>query len=407
MEQLINNLLEHEQLRANAINMIASENRTSPLVRVMMASDLAHRYSAELYGGTGSIRRIMDLCKKLIQELFQAVYVLITPLSGNLAVLAAMLGLTKPEDRVAKVFGEDGGYPLNLRAFNRVGLKLPFNHTTRTIDVDLSRNPLLQTPPSIIMLGQSVFTHPHPVQAFNKMMEEHSLKIPIVFDGSHVLGLIAGKQFQDPLGEGADILLGSTHKSFFGPQGGLLVSNNQKIFKKVERFGGFTQGSHILVDNMHPNRIGALAIASLELLEFGKDYAAQIVKNSQALAKQFHYKGLPVKGDKVGFTQSHQVLLDYPQQTAFKIKNKLESIGIMTDALLRFGTSEVTRLGMKEPEMKVIADIITDCIQENRQVEKLIKQIKNLNQTFQTVQFTFDIREYASVRNLIKSYFPY
>ncbi len=404
MEKLINNLLDHEQLRTNALNMVASENRTSPLVRIMMASDLAHRYSDQLYGGTNFIRRIMEICVEVLQELFKAKYVLITPLSGNLAVLSAVLGLTKIEERIAKIFHEDGGYPLNLRAFNRIGVKLPFDHEKRTINFDLSENVLLQTPPAIIMLGQSVFTHPHPVQAFRTFLNTHSLDIPIIFDGSHVLGLIAGHQFQDPLREGADALLGSTHKTFFGPQGGIVVSNNQKIFNKIKRFGGFTQGSHILIDNLHPHRVAALAMAGLELLEFGKEYATQVVKNSQALAQEFHRNGLPVKGTKVNFTQSHQVLLDYPQKTAFKIKNKLESIGIFTDALLRFGTSELTRLGMKEAEMKEIAHIISDCIQENLHHQKLIKQIKDLSQTFQKVQYTFDMTEYPSIKNLVKNY---
>ena len=349
----------------------------------------------------------MELCKTAIQKLFHAQFVLITPLSGNLAVLSAVLGLTKPGGLIAKVFNEDGGYPLNLRNFNRLGLKLPFDHIKRNIDVDRSRDAIRKTPPSIIMLGQSIFTHPHPVKAFRELIVDKLPKTPLVFDGSHVLGLIAGKQFQDPLGEGADILLGSTHKTFFGPQGGLLVSNNRKVLRKVARVGGFTQGSHTLVDNLHQHRVGALAVATLELLEYGKDYAAQVVKNSQALAKHFDKKGLPVKGSMVGFTKSHQVLLDYPQNAAFNIKNKLESIGVITDALLRFGTSETTRLGMKEPEMKLIAEIIADCIQENQQFEKLIKRAEELNQQFQSVQYTFDITEYSSLKQLIKRYFPF
>jgi len=397
--------LDHENLRANGINMIVSENRTSPLVRLMMASDLAHRYSDELYGGTSFIRRIMDLCTQTLQKLFNAKYVLITPLSGNLAVLSAVIGLTKPGEIIAKVFGEDGGYPLDLNALNRVGLKLSFDHDSRTINVDRSKNAITQTPPALIMLGQSMFTHPHPVLELRKLIEEHSLQSPLVFDGSHVLGLIAGKQFQDPLQEGADMLLGSTHKTFFGPQGGLIVSNNRKIFKKVERFGGFTQGSHILVDNLHLHRIAALTIAGLELLEFGKEYATQVIRNSQALAKQLHHTGLPLKGSTVGFTQSHQVLLDYPQQIAYKIKNKLESLGLFTDVLLRFGTSEITRLGMKEAEMKQIADLISDVVQENRQLERIKTEILTLSQAFQTVHYTFDITQYSSIRDLIQNFF--
>lgn len=407
LENLLKKLIAHEEFRSKTINMIASENRTSPLVRIMMACDLAHRYSDELYGGTHHIRGIMEFCQTVLQKLFNAPYVLTSPISGNFAVLSAVLGLTKPGGLVAKVFSEDGGYPLNLTAFNRLGLKLPFDTVKRTVDIDRSSDAILKTPPSIIMLGQSVFTHPHPVQAFKTFISDKIPKTPLVFDGSHVLGLIAGKKFQDPLREGADVLLGSTHKTFFGPQGGVLLSNNRKLFKKIARVGAFTQGSHTLVDNIHPHRIGALAVAALELQEFGTKYATQVIKNSQALAQQFHKKGLPVKGSNVGFTQSHQVLLDYPQNIAFNIKNKLESIGIITDALLRFGTSEITRLGMKEPEMKEIGNLVADCIQENLQLEKLMKNVEDLTQNFQTVQYTFDISTFSSIQVLIRKYFPF
>lgn len=405
LEKLLNNLLEHEQLRARTINMIASENRTSQLVRCMLCSDLAHRYTDELYGGTQYIRRIVEICEEIMKDLFQAKYVLVTPLSGNFAVLAAVLGLTKPNGLIAKTFSEDGGFPLNLQAFNRLGLKLPFDHEYRTIDLDRSRDAFDITPPTLLMLGQSVLTHPLPVQPFKKLLKEVHLQIPIVYDGSHVLGLIAGHSFQDPLSEGADILLGSTHKTFFGPQGGIVLSNDRRLFKKVARIGGFTQGSHTLVDNIHNHRVAALAIAGLEHLEFGKDYASQIIKNSKALAAQLYNKGLPVKGAKVNFTESHQVLLDYPQKTAFQIKKKLESIGIITDVLLRLGTSELTRLGMKEPEMKEIANLIADCILENLQTEKLINRVVELSSRYQSIHYTFNLANYPTIRHLLQNYF--
>ncbi len=405
LERVINNLLEHENLRKNAINMVASENRASPLVKLMLASDLGNRYSSKFYGGGAHIRRIIDLCEEYLKTLFDAEYVLITPLSGTLAVISCLLGLTEPGAIIAKVSGEDGGFPLKLRAYDRVLLKLPFNSTTQTIDTPLSIDNLLTKPPTLIMLGQSAFTQPHPVIEYKELINENLRDIPLVYDGSHVLGLIAGKQFQDPLKEGADILLGSTHKTFFGPQGGVIVSNSRSHFKKVEKFGGFLQGDHILIDNMHLHRIGALTIATLELLEFGKTYAAQVVKNSKTLAKQLHIQGIPLKGAKVGFTESHQVLLDYPPQTALKIKTKLEKLNLFTDIFLRLGTSEVTRLGMKEAEMKEIANIIADCIHENLKFEKLIKKVKNLSCKFQKVHYTFDLTKFSSIADLIKNYF--
>ncbi|MEX2726365.1 MAG: serine hydroxymethyltransferase, partial [Candidatus Sigynarchaeum springense] len=233
MERLMKALADHETSRKRAINMIASENRTSPLVRMMMASDLAHRYSDELYGGSIHARQIIEACEKILQQLFRAEHVLVTPLSGNFAVLSAVLGLTKPGGVVAKVRGEDGGYPLNIEAFQRSALWLHFDPSARSIDIDASRAELLARPPALVMLGQSVFTHPHPVTEMRELIDRHSLKCPLVFDGSHVLGLIAGGEFQDPLRQGADVLLGSTHKTFFGPQGGVVLSNDRGVFRKI------------------------------------------------------------------------------------------------------------------------------------------------------------------------------
>ncbi len=406
MEDFLKILVEHEHVRKNAINMIASENRASPLVRLMMASDLAHRYSDELYGGSQNARQIIQLCETILRKVFHADHVLVTPISGNLAVLSAVLGLTKYGSTVAKVFAEDGGYPLNLEAFNRKGRKLPFNETIRSIDMNSSEPEMLKNPPALIMLGQSVFTHTHPVKEMRKFIDDHALKSPLVYDGSHVLGLIAGHEFQDPLNEGADLLLGSTHKTFFGPQGGVLLSNNKEVFNKVKRFGDFIHGSLVLIDNMHVHRVAALAVAGLELLEFGKDYAGQVVKNSKALALRLVANGVPVKGKEVGFTQSHQVLLDYEPKVASKIKLKLESIGIFTDSMLRFGTAEMTRLGMKEGDMHQVADLITTCIQEGQSAENLAKEVMELSSQFATIQYTFDLSSFPSIRPLIQSYFP-
>jgi len=387
--------------------MIASENRTSPLVRLMLASDLGHRYSDELYGGSTHARRIIKSCEELLQQLFHVENVLVTPLSGNFAVLAAVLGLTKPGNAVAKVSGADGGYPLNLEAFQRKGKWLHFDHATRSVDMEASRPIVIDDPPALVMLGQSAITHPHPVAEMRKLIDEQSLKCPLVFDGSHVLGLIAGGEFQAPLQQGADVLLGSTHKTFFGPQGGLLLANDKGLFRKIARYGGFTQGSHALVDNMHLHRVGGLAVAALEMLEFGKQYASQVVKNSQALARALHASGIPVKGSAAGFTRSHQVMLDYSQQDAFKIKGKLESVGLITDVLLRLGTSEISRLGMKEPEMKQIASLISGAIREERRGEDLQKEVEELAAAFQTVQYTVDPSAYPTAKALINSYFAF
>ena len=126
----------------------------------------------------------------------------------------------------------------------------------------------------------------------------------IMYDGAHVLGLIAGGQFQQPIEEGADIMMGSTHKTFPGPQGGIILSNvdNEQIIDNAV-FPG-------VVSNHHLHHLLGLGIATAEMLEFGEDYAKQIIKNSQALAQGLYERGFDVLCEDQGFTKSHQVAVD-------------------------------------------------------------------------------------------------
>ena len=198
---------------------------------------------------------------------------------------------------------------------------------------------------------------PHNLRALRKACDEAGALL--AYDGSHVLGLIAGGQFQDPLREGADVILGSTHKSFFGPQGGLLLTNREDLFDRiVERF------TWRVGDNAHWNRIAATAQALLETKAFGKDYARQVVRNAQALGRELEKRDLPVKLAHRGYTKSHQVhLLEAGLIKRWGIDPnefsvRLERNDVIVDSVARIGTNEATRMGAKEPHMERVADLI-------------------------------------------------
>jgi glycine hydroxymethyltransferase len=205
------------------------------------------------------------------------------------------------------------------------------------------------------------------------------------FDGSHVLGLIAGEQFQDPLREGAQALFGSTHKSFFGPQGGILLANKELgELLKEKIYPAF-------VDNAHWNRIAALTLALAEMKNFGKAYATQIVRNSKSLAKALYDYGCPVVCQHLGFTQSHQVIVDYGDyEKGRKIAEKLQHANIITDCAIRFGTCEVTRRGMKETEMLKIAELIKRTVIDSEKPEAIKKNVAKLAIEFQLAKYCFD-----------------
>jgi glycine hydroxymethyltransferase len=298
-------LTDHEKMRGEGINLVVSENMLSQDARNALASDLAGRYCASWYGGSSMARKIVEETEALAAELFDAKYALVLPLSGNICDVAALFAFTQPGDRVAILPFESGE--------------------------DISR-----------------FIH-----------EE----IPdggCAYDGSHVLGLLATKSFQDPLVEGADVLIGSTHKTFPGPQGGLIVTNSEPHFEALRRMLDFDLEEGLgLVDNPHVNRIAALGITIEELLE-DQGYGKRVIENAQALARALDEAGVPVRFKDRGFTESHQVLLDLQMERATELCHALEEVSIFIDIGGRIGTAEVTRRGMGSAEMVEVANLIAE-----------------------------------------------
>ena len=158
--------------------------------------------------------------------------------------------------------------------------------------------------PKLVIFGGSGTIFQEPVAALRPLADE--MGFYIAYDAAHVTGLIASGMFTNPLNDGADILFGSTHKSFPGPQGGFVVSNHYDLIQKV----GNTL-SPSLVTSHHLNRMPALAASILEMKEFGKEYGAQIVKNSKALAHALHEFGFDVQGKNKGYTDSHLILVNF------------------------------------------------------------------------------------------------
>jgi glycine hydroxymethyltransferase len=219
----------------------------------------------------------------------------------------------------------------------------------------------------------------------------------LVYDGAHVLGLIAGGQFQDPLKEGANLLLGSTHKTFFGPQRGVVLGSvADDVWKKVDRamFPGSTSNHHL-------HTLPPLLVSALEMKEFGRAYAAQVVVNAKALGEALHRAGVAVACPDRGFTASHQVVVDVREQGGgAKVADRLERNDIIvnknmvpgdTDARnpsgIRIGVQEMTRWGMKEDDLRELAELMADSIVN---VKKVQKAVGRLRARFTRVGFCFD-----------------
>lgn len=267
-----------------------------------------------------------------------------------------------------------------------LGLKIvpfPFSKQDLNIDIEEAEEVIRRIKPKIVIFGASKITFPHPVKELAKIAHENGAVVG--FDGSHVMGLIAGQQFQDPLREGACALFGSTHKSFFGPQGGIILADRehgQAIKEKIYP---------TFVDNAHWNRIAALTLALAEMKEFGKAYAEQVTRNSQTLAKALYDYGFPVACQHLGFTKSHQVILDYGSYERGRIiAEKLQNANIIVDCVIRIGTCEVTRRGMKENGMLKIAELIKRILIDKEKPENIRKDIAGICANFQKAEYCFD-----------------
>jgi glycine hydroxymethyltransferase len=383
---------EHTQWMENSMNLIASENITSSAVKEAMVSDLSHRYAEglpceRLYEGCHLFDNIENITIDLSKKLFNAEHVNVQPTSGVVANLACFFAFANINDPMMAMEVPYGGHISHAKvsAAGIRGLKVythPFNQETMNIDADAMKKKILEIKPKIVLLGGSLFLFPHPVEEAREAADEIGAKV--MYDGAHVLGLIAGGCFQDPLKEGADLLVGSTHKTFPGPQGGIILCK-EELKEKIDEavFPG-------VVSNHHLHHVAGLGISTAEMLEFGKDYAQQIVKNAKALAQNLHELGFNVLCEDLGFTESHQVAMDVSDiGQASELSKRLESNNIILNKNLlpwddvnrsddpsgiRVGTQELTRRGMKESEMVEVAEYIKKVAVDNLKVKEEVTE---------------------------------
>jgi len=370
----------------NCLNLIVSENFSSPAVREMLASDLTNRYTApdKFYMGTKYVDQIQTETEELAKDVFQARYADVRPLSGHSTDMVLLAALSKPGDKIMVVGKAFGGYPgISADGFPKIyGLQVcefPFDSRRFNIDAVNAPQAIERESPRLVIFGASLILFPHPVRELATTC--HNIGAKIAYDGSHVLGLIAGRQFQDPLREGATVLVGSTHKSLFGPQGGLILANEHADELRAAIFPG-------IVDNAHWNRIAALYVALSEVKKFGRQYASQVIKNSKALAKALDEHGVRLVAKDSGFTQSHQTIVEVTsEEEGSRLARKLQDANIIVDVGIRIGTSEETRRGMRESEMERIAELIARVWVENEDPSKVRKEVGRLRREFSSISY--------------------
>jgi glycine hydroxymethyltransferase len=399
------------------INLLAPEALVSPTVQRLLSSEVGQRAAEghigsvnRWFAGTKHIDEIESLCVELLKKLFHSNYAehrLVASMIGNLAVYAA---LTEPGDTIMSLPQPVGGHSSN-RTDGPAGIRglriidVPFDPVELEVDLDAFVSVAREHRPRIVALGASMTLFPLPVREMSEVVAPWGGRV--FFDGAHQLGLIAGGQFQDPLGEGAAVLTGSAGKTFSGPQSGVMVWNDPAI---TERLGSavFPQ----LAATHQVNRVAALAAAAAEMIEFGHEYMAHIVANAQALGAALQRRGIPMLGAHKGFTRTHQVIADVRQfGGGLAAAQKLAEANIITNKNLiasdrpedwdrpgglRIGTTEVTRLGMGTAEMEGVAELMAAILVEGRDSAEVKPQALALRAGFQQVGYCFTPQQPAT-----------
>jgi len=398
---------EHTDWRGSCLNLIASENVVSKAVREMLISDLGNRYAIgflhnRFYSGTKYVDELEGVTTDLAKRVFLAEHVNYVPISGTMANLVLFNALTNPGDVVTALSVIDGGHA-SFRECSKIHgvslVPLPFSTETMNINTDEARRLIVRVKPKLILLGASEILFPHPVKEIRQMADE--VGAIVAYDAAHVLGLIAGGKFQDPLKEGADVVTGSTHKTFFGPQGGIILCRN-RYAKDIDN------AAWQLVNNHHVHRVAGLSVALAEFLAFGPEYVDQIIRNAQRLGEELYNMGLEVLGANLGFTKSHEVIFKGVNNNGDATAKKLEDASIIATKTplpydkteeecsgVRLGTQEITRLGMVEDDMNKVADLIKRTIMDREDPMRIRAEVKALLANHKEVKFSFESGDQA------------
>jgi glycine hydroxymethyltransferase len=396
-----------DEWRATCINLIASENVLSRRARAAGSSDFAHRYAEghpgeRYYRGTAYIDEIETRLKTNLKVLFECDHCEVRPISGTNANEAVFSRFVGPGD-VVMVNSTPGGGHISHHRRGSLGKFthniIDFPTTPDGYHIDLERAAYLieKTRPKLIVVGKSLFLFPEPVRELAEVCRQ--TRTLIMYDAAHVLGLIAGKRFQAPLKEGAWLMTASTHKTFYGSQRGVVLSNmEEEAWRKIDR-GAFPGSS----SNHHLDTLAQMALCTYEMMDFGEAYAEDTIRNAKAFAAALDRLGFDVQGREWGFTESHQVAVNVKAQGGGeKVSRTLEANDIILNMNMlpheplsnhdrpdgiRLGVQEMTRFGMGEPEMARIAQLMHACIVGRRDVRDEVNRFRS---EFHEVRYSYD-----------------
>ena len=442
-EKAIGNTLWRQQ---ECINLIPSEITPSALVRLLSVMDPAFRYAehrkmeafyeAEIYYYQGTafieeVERMLDQEMRSFLGCKEVEMRLVSGQTANTAVFSGMVDYLNRIDRkseprrIGMVMNNHIGKGGHLSAQPMGALKdlvarNPLTERSAVVNfpvhkenpykIDVPATLLLieEFKPKLIILGKSMVLHKEPVGEIRNFIDAQGLDAVILYDMAHVLGLV-GPHFQEPFKEGAHLVTGSTHKTFFGTQRGIIASSYEKHEERYELWESILRrtfpGS---VSNHHLGTLLGLLMAAYEMNHFKDDYQPRVIANAKAFARALKECGLNVAGDPcIDFTETHQVIVRVGYGRGPEMASRLEANNIICNyqgspeeegftaaGALRMGVAEMTRFGMREESFRTLAGLIHDVVVNNA---KVIDQVKTLRKEFQELRFSFQGKEFTGV----------
>jgi len=443
LEKTLQNTLWRQQ---QCINLIPSEMTPSPMVRLMSVMDPAFRYAehkktkafydAEIYyyQGTDFIDEVeralqVEMCRFLgCAEVETRV---ISGQMANMTVFSAMVDYINRVDRkseprrirqVMNNYIGKGGHlsaqPMGaLRDFVARDPKterpavVPFpvlRENPYKIDVPAALELIDEFKPEFIIFGKSMVLHKEPVAEVRRFLDDQRIDAVILYDMAHVLGLV-GPHFQEPFKEGADLVTGSTHKTFFGTQRGVVGSPFLEHEERYELWEAVLRrafpGS---VSNHHLGTLLGLLAAAYEMNTFKDEYQKKVITNAKSFARALKECGLEVAGDPaIDFTETHQVIINVGYGRGPVVAKRLEvnniicnyqampdEEGFTASGALRMGVSEMTRFGMGSNDFRELAVLVSDAVVKNARV---IDDVRRLRARFCDLQYCFKGEGYAEL----------
>ncbi len=443
-EELSARAVENTKLRqSGAINLIPSEQTPSRFVRLLSILDPAARYAEHktikafgkvakdvfYYQGTGFIEWVEEAAQAVLRAYLGCSEVEVRPVSGQMANKSVFSGLVDYMNRFGRGEPERLGYVISnhlgrgghLSAQYMGALRHFVRHDSRTerpavvhfpvqednpyrIDVEKTKTLIEEYSPQLAIFGKSMVLHPEPVKEIAAFAADREDRPILMYDMAHVLGLV-GPHFQKPFEEGADIVTGSTHKTFFGPQRGVIASRmSESTFYRPLWERIVTEVFPGDVSNHHLGTLLALLGASYEMMAFKDDYQARVMANAKAFARALSESGLSVEGDpSVDYTETHQVILNVGRGKGAEVARRLEENNVITNyqALpgdvsfsdasgIRLGVQEMTRFGMQKDDFQELAGYMSDIILKNR---GLGGSISKFREKFTAMRFCLPVSE--------------